>query len=215
MARAADSSSLSRRRFLAAAGVALSGLRPALAGDLAPTPAQTAGPFYPSALPADLDYDLVRVTGMDADALGTVAHVRGRVLDRLGRPLAGALLEIWQCDANGRYLHPGDAGEQPRDPRFQGYGRTVADAGGGYRFRTIRPVPYGGRTPHIHFAVAAPGGRRLVTQMYVAGEPRNETDFVLNRVGDSALRALVVVALAPAPDIEPGALAGTFDIVLG
>ncbi len=206
-----------RRRFLGASAVwaiAAAG-RPAAAEELPATPAQTAGPFYPPVLPADIDDDLVRLAGMDAQALGTVTHVRGRVLDRLGRPLAGAAVEIWQCDADGRYLHPGDRGAAPRDPRFQGYGRATADAGGGYRFRTIRPVPYGGRTPHIHFAVAAPDGHRLVTQVYVAGEPRNETDFVLRKLRDPAERARLLVALRPAPEIETGALAGTFDLVLG
>lgn len=183
------------------------------AAGLIPTPRQSEGPFYPPELPDDRDSDLVRVTGADAAALGEVTHVLGRVLDRQSRPQARALVEIWQCDANGRYLHPGDRGPA-RDPHFQGYGRTLTDAGGGYRFRTIRPVPYPGRTPHIHFKVRTEDGRSLTTQMYVRGEPRNDRDGLLNAVRDPAARDRLIVALDPAPQLESGALAGTFDIVL-
>ena len=183
------------------------------ASELVPTPRQTEGPFYPIELPSDLDSDLVRVTGADATAMGQVAHLTGRVLDRRGRPLPRALVEIWQCDANGRYHHPGDRG-RARDPGFQGYGRTLTDGGGGYRFRTIRPVAYPGRTPHIHFKVRTEDGATLTTQMYVRGEPRNERDGVLNAVRDRAARERLLVSLEPAPDVESGALAGTFDIIL-
>jgi protocatechuate 3,4-dioxygenase beta subunit len=196
-----------------------------LAGSLAPgsrlgaaglllTPRQTEGPFYPLELPRDDDNDLVRVTGSDAQALGRVTHVVGRVLGADGRPVPGALVEIWQCDANGRYLHPGDRGGPVRDLRFQGYGRTLTDASGGYRFRTIRPVPYPGRTPHIHFKVGRDGRELLTTQMYVAGEPGNERDFLLNAVRDPDRRARLIVELRPGGTMEPGALLGTFDIVL-
>ena len=181
---------------------------------LVPTPAQTAGPFYPPRLPLDRDADLVVVRGEAARAQGIVTHVRGRVLARDGTPLPGAVVEIWQCDAHGRYLHPADTGGRPRDPGFQGYGVVQADGGGGYGFRTIRPMAYPGRTPHIHFAVTAPGRAPLVTQMYVAGDPRNARDGVLNAIRDPRGRASVQVALARADRIEPGALAGSFDIVL-
>ena len=99
--------------------------------------------------------------------------------------------------------------------RVAGHGRVLTGADGSYRFRTIRPVAYPGRTPHIHFAVQAPGRRALVTQMYVAGEPLNAADFLYRNLGDARRRAAVTVALDPAPGVEPGALAGTFDIVLG
>jgi protocatechuate 3,4-dioxygenase beta subunit len=94
------------------------------------------------------------------------------VLGLDGRPLPDAVVEIWQCDSRCRYLHPGDRGG-PRNGAFQGYGRIRTGADGAYRFRTIRPIAYPGRTPHIHFAVAAPGRKALITQMYVAGEPLN------------------------------------------
>jgi protocatechuate 3,4-dioxygenase beta subunit len=207
---------LARRGLLAGAAAASIATRPRLlaAAELLLTPRQTEGPFYPLQLPADDDSDLVRVTGADAAALGRVTHVTGRVLDRQGRPLPQVLVEIWQCDANGRYLHPGDRGQRLRDPRFQGYGQTLTDAGGGYHFRTIRPVPYPGRTPHIHFKLSQAGRELLTTQMYVAGEPQNERDFLLNAVRDPDRRARLIVELRPGGTMEAGALLGTFDIVL-
>jgi protocatechuate 3,4-dioxygenase beta subunit len=183
---------------------------------LAPTPQQTAGPFYPQSFPADADNDLVHVMGRPEPAKGTVTRVAGRILDRSGKPLAGARVEIWQCDQNGRYHHVQDAsaGRQP-DDNFQGFGRTLADSDGRYNFVTIRPVPYPGRTPHIHFAVAAPGMLPFTTQMYVAGEPLNERDGLLQGVRDPAARARLIVPLRPAPELAQGALAADFDIVLG
>jgi protocatechuate 3,4-dioxygenase, beta subunit len=214
-----DDATVSRRRLLVAAGAAtLLGSaipRRGLAATLVPTPAQTPGPFYPKTLPLDADNDLLRIAGHPHQAGGIVTHVFGRILDTDGRAIAGSQIEIWQCDANGRYHNVDDRNPAPRDADFQGYGRTVSGADGSYRFRTIRPVPYPGRAPHIHFAVAAPGARRLVTQMYVAGEPLNERDGVLASIRDPAARARVVVPLVPAPQIETGALAGSFDIVLG
>jgi protocatechuate 3,4-dioxygenase beta subunit len=187
-------------------------LVPRAAGALVATPAQTPGPFYPDVLPLDDDNDLAQVAGQPRPALGTVLHLAGRVLAPDGAPVPGALVEIWQCDANGRYHHPRDAGGVAPDPGFQGYGRVATVADGGYRFRTIRPVAYPGRTPHIHFAVTAPGRRPLVTQMYVRDEPRNPGDFLYARIPVQQ-RGLVTVALAPAPT-APLELAGRFDIVL-
>jgi protocatechuate 3,4-dioxygenase, beta subunit len=208
-----------RRRLLEilagrATGLSLSAR--ARSGALPATPAQTAGPFYPLAFPADADNDLVQIAGHSGIAKGTVIYVTGRVLDPAGQPVSGARVEIWQCDANGRYHYVHDASaDRPLDENFQGYGQTVTDAAGNYRFRTIRPVPYPGRTPHIHFAVSGRGLPRFTTQMYVAGEPLNERDGVLMAIRDTAARARVIVPLRPAPGVEPGALAGSFDIVLG
>jgi protocatechuate 3,4-dioxygenase beta subunit len=185
-----------------------------IAAELVPTPGQTEGPFYPVELPPDMDNDLVRVTGQAAHAIGQVVHVSGRVLDTHGQPKPGCVVEIWQCDANGIYRHPRAAGQGRIDHAFQGYGRTQVDAQGRYQFRTIRPVPYPGRTPHIHFAVHVPGQGRLVTQMYIEGEPLNARDGVLNRIRDAQARRSVIVPLVPGQSLEPAALHGHFDIVV-
>jgi protocatechuate 3,4-dioxygenase beta subunit len=207
----------SRRRVLRGAGaLAVSAALPAGAAGLIATPPQTTGPFYPLSLPLDADNDLVIVEGGPERAAGTILHLAGRVLDTDGRPLRGARIEIWQCDAFGVYHHPHDR-RAPADPHFQGFGATTADAGGAYRFRTIEPVPYPGRTPHIHFRIAGPGFEPLTTQMYVAGHPLNERDGLYRRLGDQA--RLVSVDVEPAPDLEPTAKSGAkrclFDIVLG
>ena len=208
---------LGRRRFVLgglAGALTLPGGAFAQAAGLVPTPAQTTGPYYPVTFPSDVDSDLVVLRGAEARAEGVVTHVMGRVLGVDGRPIQGATVEIWQCDARGRYLHPGDTSGGLRDSAFQGFGRAVSGADGAYRFRTIRPVPYPGRTPHIHFAVTAPGRRELVTQMYVAGEPLNERDGLYRSIRDPRQRAALTVRLEEANGVEAGALAGAFDIVL-
>ncbi len=179
------------------------------------TPRQTEGPYYPVAWSGDVDNDLVVVRGEAAKAIGQIAYVDGKVLDLSGNPIAGANVEIWQCDARGVYRHPRD--ESPtrrRDAGFQGHGRTKTDNTGRYSFRTIRPATYPGRTPHIHFKVERPGAARLVTQLYVFGEPQNERDGVLNAIRDPRQRDSVIARFDPADGREPGALAATFDIVV-
>jgi protocatechuate 3,4-dioxygenase beta subunit len=212
---------IGRRQLLIGLATAASSLQMPDGGGIAQTkllatPRQTEGPFYPVKWAGDADADLVVVQGEAAKALGQVLHVEGRVLDLSGQAVAGATVEIWQCDANGVYRHPADEGrDRRRDAAFQGRGRTLADARGQYRFRTIRPVPYGWRTPHIHFKVQPPNGRELITQMYVFGEALNARDGVLNGIRDPRLRDSVIVRLELAERLEVGALAGTFDIVLG
>jgi protocatechuate 3,4-dioxygenase beta subunit len=204
------------RRGLLISGASLAVLRgvtPAAAA-LLPTPPQTSGPFYPLTLPLDADNDLVQVAGRAQPAAGTILHLAGRVLERDGRPVPGARIEIWQCDAFGVYHHPRDP-RGPADANFQGFGATTSATDGGYRFRTIEPVPYPGRTPHIHVTLSGPGFERLTTQMYLAGNPLNERDGLYQRIADPAARAAVTVALAPASELEPGAQRATFDIVLG
>ncbi len=198
----------------AVTGLAVAGRSGRALADLVATPRQPTGPFYPVELPLDSDNDLVQVAGRPERAAGEVFHLFGRVLDPDGRALAGAEVQIWQCDARGYYHHPRDRGGQA-DPNFQGFGTAVTDAEGAYRFRTIRPVPYPGRTPHIHVAVLGPDFEALVTQMYLRGEPGNERDGLFARIRDPAERERVLVAADPAPEIEDGALAGTLDLVIG
>lgn len=205
----------SRRLLLAGAGTLLLGGRAAYADVLAPTPAQTEGPFYPVSFPVDLDNDLVQVRGQAAQAMGTVLHLNGRVLNRDGKPAPGALVEIWQSDSMGIYDHPRQSGRDKRDPAFQGYGRMTADASGTYTFRTLKPVAYPGRTPHIHLKVATGSGTMLTSQFYIAGEPQNERDGLYRAAArDPAQRARIDMKLEPANGLEPGALATSMDIVV-
>src|SRR5262245_17961769 len=204
----------SRRLLLAGAGASLLPFASARAAGLIATPQQTEGPFYPTAFPADVDNDLVQVLGHQARAMGTVLHLEGRVLDLNGNPVEGALVELWQCDAQGLYDHPRQPGRDRRDTAFQGYGRMVARADGRYSFRTLKPVAYPGRTPHIHFKVATSTGRMLTSQFYVAGDPANERDGVFRGIRDPRQRELVEMKLSPAPGVEAGALAATMDIVV-
>lgn len=202
-----------RRWLLGSTAAALAAHPLARAAALVPTPRQSRGPFYPDALPLDTDNDLIQVAGAETTARGTITHVYGLVTDLEGMALPGVQVEIWQCDANGRYRHTGDRGSRPRDPGFQGYGRTVTDGQGRYRFRTIRPVPYPGRAPHIHFAIHYGQGNPLVTQMYVAGDPLNQRDLLLNSVTDPRQRQRLLVPLRLDP-AQPSELRGRFDIVL-
>lgn len=204
-----------RRRRALGAGLGSVALVAALPVNALPsTPRQPRGPFYPEQLPLDRDNDLTVVEGAAAPARGEPVEVIGQVLDRDGRPLTGARVEIWQCDANGRYRHRWDRGERPLDPGFQGYGSTLSDAEGRYRFRTIRPVAYPGRAPHIHFAIQADGRRELVTQMYVSGAPENRWDGLLGSLGRSQREALLVDFDAQARSAAGDAV-GRFDVVLG
>lgn len=161
-----------------------------------PTPSQTEGPFYPVALPADSDNDLLHNGTLDYRG-GEPTWVDGTVTDLDGRPLRGALVEIWQCDQAGHYHHPGDGNRA--DAAFQGFGRVRVGDDGQYRFRTIRPVPYSGRTPHIHVKVKLGTRELLTTQLYVAGDPGNARDFLWRNLPADA-RDAVTVPFERAPD---------------
>lgn len=202
-----------RRLLLGLSGLLLPGV-PLARALLEPTPRQTAGPFYPVELPLDDDSDLTRVAGREGVAAGRIADLSGRLLDINGNPLAGMRVEIWQCDANGRYHHPGDWDGQDPDPNFQGHGSTATDAEGRYRFRTIRPAPYPGRTPHIHFAVFEDGVEPFTSQLYVAGDPGNDGDFLYRRVPVEK-RQLVTADFVQSPAGSGAELTARFDIVLG
>jgi protocatechuate 3,4-dioxygenase beta subunit len=203
-----------RRRLIGAAGIVTAGaIVPAWAANLVATPPQMRGPFYPIELPLDQDNDLTRVKGRDGVAHGELTDITGRVLDLGGRPLAGVRLEIWQVNGYGRYHHAGDASDRPLDPNFQGFGTATTDAQGAYRFRTVKPLPYPGRAPHIHFELSRQDFGRFTSQMYVAGAPENERDFLLSRIADRKARQALVVPLERSGGTGP--LSGRFDIVLG
>ena len=174
---------VSRRRLVGglagAAGLTVSGAPLSLTRAL--TPSASTGPFYPHQYPADQDHDLTAVAGIGKRADGRHVYLRGTVTDATGRPYKSARVEIWQCDANGRYHHPRDAAGAALDPAFQGWGKYTTGVDGIYQFRTILPVPYPGRTPHIHFLIQA-GSRRLVTQMYLRGARGNQSDGLFNNI---------------------------------
>jgi protocatechuate 3,4-dioxygenase beta subunit len=185
---------------------------------LVETPRQTEGPFYPDRLPLDSDNDLIILGNRTTPAVGAITHLHGRVLDRTGSPIRGAIVEIWQVDHHGHYLHSRGANSQsraPRDASFQGFGRFETASSGEYRFRTIKPVPYPGRTPHIHVKVKRGDRDLLTTQCYVKGEPQNDRDGVLRGIRDARARESVIVDFVPRPDSRTGELIAKFDIVLG
>ncbi|MFN4360924.1 MAG: intradiol ring-cleavage dioxygenase [Hylemonella sp.] len=208
-----DTSTTSSRRQLLQLGVASviarpTWLTPALARTtLHPTPAQTEGPFYPLQLPTDHDADLLRHGPVDYRH-GTPVWLEGMVTDMAGTPVRGARVEIWQCDHLGRYHHPGDGNRA--DPDFQGFGRVMVDREGRYRFRAIRPVAYGARTPHIHVKVRLGAREVLTTQLYVAGDPGNARDFLWRSLRTDADRAALTVPFHPGQD----GLQARFPIVL-
>jgi protocatechuate 3,4-dioxygenase beta subunit len=178
---------------------------------LEPTPRDAEGPFYPVRFPADVDNDLAQVQGRAKGARGTLLYLSGRVLAPDGSALSGTKVELWQCDALGRYHHvDGDPGE--RDDDFQGYGIATTDADGRYAFRTIRPVPYGGRPPHLHFKLSHARARTLTTQLYPRGQSSERgSGFGLS---DRGTRARLEFEVGNATGRESGALAAHYDFVL-
>ncbi len=207
----------SRRLFLgsSALGVAMLTQKGLFAEQLLATPAMTEGPFYPDKMPLDTDNDLLVLSDSLTPAAGTVTYLGGRVLTKAGSPVRNALVEIWQCDQNGAYLHTQSGNADNRDKHFQGYGRFLTDGEGRYFFRTIRPVPYPGRTPHIHFAVSQNGHRKLTTQMLIEGEAQNERDGVYRNLKTEQEKKSVLAAFVPLPDSKLGELTAKWDIVLG
>ena len=186
-----------------------------MAETLTLTPKQTEGPFYPDKMPLDTDNDLIVINDALTPAVGTIAYLSGTVTDSKGNPLRNTLVEIWQVDNNGIYLHTRGGNREKWDSNFQGYGRFLTDSKGRYFFRTLKPSPYSGRTPHIHMAVSAKGQRKLTTQCYIKGEPRNENDFILKRIKDSRARNSLVIPFNKIAGSKVGEVGAQFDIVLG
>lgn len=182
---------LSRRNFtrgaLASAGLVLGGGALAQSA-LAPTPESPMGPFYPVDRLADHDADLTRIMGRDGRALGTVIELTGRVLDTSGHPVAGAQIEMWQCNAAGRYAHENDISTAPLDPNFQGFALLRADATGAWRITTVKPSgydsPIGHRPPHLHFDIQGRRDRRVAQMYFPEDEAANAVDQLYRALGE-------------------------------
>ena len=215
--------SQSRRRFLRGVTCGAAGLGvtrffnvPGLfAQELVQTVFQGEGPFYPDPLPLDTDNDLLIVNDGVTPAVGDIVHLGGSILNGSGDPIRNALVEIWQVDSRGAYLHTDSSNYAARDANFQGFGRFMTGSTGEYYFRTIRPVPYTGRAPHIHFAIKTKGRNKWTTQCYIKGKPQNERDRLFTRISDPKARESVLVDFAPLRASRIGELAARFDIVLG
>jgi len=204
-----------RRQFLRqAAFTAALFTAPGLFADVLLTPKQTEGPFYPDHLPLDTDNDLLVINDALTPAVGDVTYVSGRILDAKGQPLRNAVVEIWQCDNNGAYLHTGTTNKEKKDKNFQGFGRFVTGSTGEYLFRTIKPVPYPGRTPHIHYKIKRSGKELLVTQLYIKGHAGNPKDGIWKNMSEKE-RELVSLPFTPLAGGKAGELAVKFDLVVG
>ena len=175
------------------------------------TPRQMRGPFYPDKIPRNSDNDLTQVAGHNRTAFGDTAYLLGRVLNPLGQTVANAQIEIWQCDNFGYYNHPRDGGGHDR--AFQGYGRTHSGSNGEYRFKTIRPVPYSGRAPHIHMCIRTKTAE-LTTQIYVKGEQLNNNDLILNSILDKKSRSSLIIPFLKKPGYSPNDLVAEFNPVI-
>ncbi len=194
---------LPRRHVLLGTATALA--LPALASQRRAIAVMTDGPFYPSRAWrekwADQDADLTRVQGAGGGrlALGEHLGLEVRVADTQGRTIDAAELEIWQCDTLAAYRHQ-NVPTQPGsfDPGFQGYGATRSDALGAARLRTIKPVPYPGRTPHIHVKLRHASFGEVTSQLFLAGDAGNARDFLWRQLA-AADRAPLEMVLTPAP----------------
>lgn len=183
--------------------------------ELVRTPSQIEGPFYPTKLPLDVDNDLILIKPSTTPAVGKVTHFTGRVLDLKGEPLKGLTVEIWQVDGNGVYLHEGSDNGDKRDRHFQGFGRFETAFDGAFKFRTVKPVAYPGRTPHIHVKVKKGDRELLTTQLYIKDDPGNARDVLLNAIRDERQRASLIMPFTPVAGSRVGELAARCDLVLG
>jgi len=206
-----------RRVFLGSLtlGAAAFTTRGLFADELVRTPRQTEGPFYPDKLPLDTDNDLLVINDGITPAIGEVTYLTGRVLDAKGDPVKNALVEIWQVDNNGAYIHTRDPHGANHDKNFQGFGRFLTGSSGEYYFRTIKPVLYTGRTRHIHYKIKRGSKELLTTQCYVKGEPANERDGIYRSIRDPRARESVTIDFTPIPGSRIGELAARFDVILG
>jgi len=179
------------------------------------TPPQAEGPFYPDKLPLDTDNDLLIINDQITPAVGEITHLSGTVKDKKGNPVRGAMVEIWQCDGNGIYHHARGGDRNKLDTNFQSFGRFRTNLKGEYYFRTIKPVSYPGRAPHVHFLVYTGGKKQLTTQMYIKGHALNGRDGLLNSVGNVKQREMLIVDFQPLAGSKLKELTANFDIVIG
>ena len=188
-------------RAALAAGAALAVPGRAVAERCQETPHQEEGPFYLNSYdrtrPVPHNRDLTAVPGATGRPEGDLISVTGRVMDPECRPVRGAMVEIWQANARGRYIHAADPNPAPKDPNFLGFGEAMTDENGIYSFKTIKPGAYpvpGGwiRPPHIHFKVHGGFFHMMVTQMYFAGEEHNRDDFLLNSISKAEQKRLII-----------------------
>ncbi len=204
-----------RRVFLGSVGLAFATTRGLFAQALAETPRLTEGPYYPDVLPLDTDNDLVILNDRLTPAVGEITRLTGRVLTRNGTPIKDAVIEIWQADNNGIYINSRSPHKERQDKNFQGYGRFETSSSGQYSFRTIKPVPYENRCPHIHVRVKKGDSELVTTQIFVRGHSMNNQDGVLSELRDPLDRELVLASFKPLPNSPAAELAAHFDIVVG
>lgn len=214
---------INRRSFFksstaAAAAAALFQVPGLYAEQLVTTPSQTEGPYFPDKFPLDTDNDLIVLNDSITPAVGEVTWLSGRVIDTSGAPVRNTTVEIWQCDAKGSYIHsqggnPRNKGE--KDAHFQGFGRFLTSSKGEYFFRTIKPVSYPGRTPHIHVIVRKGDKRLLTTQCYIKGHQMNDNDGVLRSIRDPKIKDLCMVDWKPLNDSPTPSWAAEFNIIVG
>ena len=205
---------VSRRKLLLGTPLGLAAL-PALA-QLQQTPLQTIGPFYPADRPKDQDWDLTQVKGKSGRAKGEIIYVTGRVLSQKGEPVKDARIEIWQCNAAGKYRHGADDTKTPLDPNFEGYAVVATDADGRYKFKTVKPGAYAVgpnamRPPHIHVDVTGHESR-IISQMYFPNEPLNEKDGIFKNTNRKEL--LIAKIMPPQKGMESDSKLALWDIVL-
>lgn len=160
------------------------------------TPRETEGPFYPTYIAKDRDFDLTQIKGHDTSALGDVIFVEVKVVDTGGQAIEDATVDLWQANAAGRYRHPHDSNTAPLDTNFQGWAILPSGKNGEFRFKTIFPGTYPAakdwmRPPHIHFKVSKLGFVELTTQMYFEGESLNKKDFLIQRKSEAEQKLMV------------------------
>jgi protocatechuate 3,4-dioxygenase beta subunit len=209
-----NTASFSRRHFfrnLACSGAFFT-MPGAFAAALEQTPHVGFGPFYPDHLPLDTDNDLILINDAITPAVGEISYVSGRVLGPEGEPIRNAIVEIWEADTSGIYIHSRSGDKAKQDKNFQGYGRYLTGESGEYLFRTIKPVAYTGRCPHIHYAVKLKGREKWTTELHIKDHPLNANDNVTRGVKNPEA---LCVEFKPVPGAKAGELAAKFDLVMG